>query len=1029
MSLRKFILGATCLLGLFVFLPNVAFAADWSNIGFAGRTVKDFAVAKEDNKHIVAIVDSNGDGQNGYYTVDGGNTWSASTPGSSICYTLLQNPGRTNEYWKGCTSGLLRSIDGGKTFSLARYHGSGMYYLTSANDGKIYYSYSNQVYASSDGLLWQSGNLPNTVSTVSYISVNPGNSNEVFAQRTGTGDGLFRSVDGGLSWSVVSRDIQFRNGINGLYFLGNNTLVVTHLNSGISFSTDSGFTWSAFRSPDPNVTLEYNHAYLSAQNPDIPSNFIVSSRGNADPETSYYSLVGNDPTKTTQASSVQAIGALRISQGVLFSASPSSGITRNDGIATKPEYLIKYPIIIVPGILGSWWSPFTGRWELDPFTHTYDSLYSSLVNAGYEPDKTVFRFPYDWRNDNRTTAVMLKGKINEAKALSGSSKVNIIAHSMGGIVSRVYLEGDSYQYDVDRVFFLGTPQLGSVDSYYTWEGGHVSGSDSLVFQAIFRLFLAEEAAATGRFGDIGIVQYIQHSVTSVGQLLPIFEYYSGPKLPPQNLFLTDLLAASGRIKERGVAVTNIYGETGVTTLSGLTMVESRDPFMWVDGIPKNILSANSFDGVTFAHGDGTVTNNSQLAISGHNILLNGVSHREIPNNSIKVIFEELEIDGLPLITETINKYVLIKAYSPVDFYVESPSGKRIGYNKNGDTFQEVSGAFYSGNESAAEFVVIPNPEVGAYRIVTEGNDTGGYKIESTYIDESLKTEETRAYSGFTESGSLQTITATLSDKGLIDTKVVDTAPPVTVLSQSVETADYYNKEVVIHLSAKDDISGVRGTEYSLDGITWNTYSEDFLISKEGNGTLYYRSVDYAGNIEPTNTGRFVIDKSPPIVSLKTNKAEYTHYEIVKLFCSAADSISGIDTAVVNFEGIDHPCANQIIELTQMKNGNYEVRAKSRDRAGNEVTVMVSFRVVSTFSSTQMDLFSLLTKKKIPISLHIKYSNRLSAAELLKRIGLVKQSNMVLDNMLRALEMDKKLKIIPEHAYNLIKGDFLWLREK
>ncbi len=62
------------------------------------------------------------------------------------------------------------------------------------------------------------------------------------------------------------------------------------------------------------------------------------------------------------------------------------------------------------------------------------------------PGTNYFEFPYDWRRDNRVAAHQLERFINQHLPLwrdaSGAknAKVILIAHSMGGLVSRYYLE-------------------------------------------------------------------------------------------------------------------------------------------------------------------------------------------------------------------------------------------------------------------------------------------------------------------------------------------------------------------------------------------------------------------------------------------------------------------------------------------------------------------------------------------------------------------------------------------------------------
>jgi hypothetical protein len=91
---------------------------------------------------------------------------------------------------------------------------------------------------------------------------------------------------------------------------------------------------------------------------------------------------------------------------------------------------------------------------------------------GYKKDCTLFAVPNDWRKDVDDIAKdYLKKRINEAKLKSGKDKVHIIAHSMGGLITRAYIQGNYYDYDIDKFAMVGTPNHGAANIYYMYEGG------------------------------------------------------------------------------------------------------------------------------------------------------------------------------------------------------------------------------------------------------------------------------------------------------------------------------------------------------------------------------------------------------------------------------------------------------------------------------------------------------------------------------------------------------------------------------
>ena len=85
-------------------------------------------------------------------------------------------------------------------------------------------------------------------------------------------------------------------------------------------------------------------------------------------------------------------------------------------------------------------------------------------NLHYESGKDLLEFGYDFRQDNRKSAAQL------AEAIEGWNVVGpitIIAHSMGSLVSRYYLECLGGKSKVERAIFLGGPHVGTPYAFTT----------------------------------------------------------------------------------------------------------------------------------------------------------------------------------------------------------------------------------------------------------------------------------------------------------------------------------------------------------------------------------------------------------------------------------------------------------------------------------------------------------------------------------------------------------------------------------
>jgi pimeloyl-ACP methyl ester carboxylesterase len=100
----------------------------------------------------------------------------------------------------------------------------------------------------------------------------------------------------------------------------------------------------------------------------------------------------------------------------------------------------------------------------------YDPIIDDLEACGFNESgkpKTLYVFPYDWRKSNYTAAALLADTIDRIRVEhSGDLKITIIAHSMGGLVSRCYLESGDFDTRpgmacVSLLVTIGTPHRGA----------------------------------------------------------------------------------------------------------------------------------------------------------------------------------------------------------------------------------------------------------------------------------------------------------------------------------------------------------------------------------------------------------------------------------------------------------------------------------------------------------------------------------------------------------------------------------------
>ena len=163
--------------------------------------------------------------------------------------------------------------------------------------------------------------------------------------------------------------------------------------------------------------------------------------------------------------------------------------------------------------------------------------------------------------------------------------------------------------------------------------------------------------------------------------------------------------------------------------------------------------------------------------------------------------------------------------------------------------------------------------------------------------------------------------------------VLDTSPPSTsiILNGTTGNNGWYTSKISVSLSSTDNVggSGVAKTEYSLDGMIWNSYTP-FTIDAEGTSTVYCRSTDNAGNVEQTKQQRISVDKTLPIVSGAATTSPNTlgwYNTDVTVHFTAADAVSGVYSVTTD-------------TTITTEGSNQSVSGTATDNAGNSASFVV-----------------------------------------------------------------------------------------
>ena len=143
------------------------------------------------------------------------------------------------------------------------------------------------------------------------------------------------------------------------------------------------------------------------------------------------------------------------------------------------------PVLLVHGASKNgnfWWDPSEDG--------ANKGLPQKLRDEGHEVYAVTFAHNQD---DNFLWAEQIANSIAEIKKKTGAEEVDIVAHSKGGVPTRIYVsdvrregvEATPYQDDVRRVVLVGTPN-GGIDTSFRHSGANftlLSGGDNPAFNA------------------------------------------------------------------------------------------------------------------------------------------------------------------------------------------------------------------------------------------------------------------------------------------------------------------------------------------------------------------------------------------------------------------------------------------------------------------------------------------------------------------------------------------------------------------
>ncbi|MDE2030818.1 MAG: hypothetical protein KGI58_00960 [Patescibacteria group bacterium] len=633
----------------------------------------------------------------------------------------------------------------------------------------------------------------------------------------------------------------------------------------------------------------------------------------------------------------------------------AQGFSSIDCDITNKKVSAKTPVLIIPGVMGTdLWQGSQKLWldighnisdvgdqfmdplkfnsDLTPsninislgnvlskvvalvFTSDYsDGLIQEFKNQGYTQGATsndnLFLFPYDWRYGvSDSTVTLLEAKIDDIRHQTGSDKVDIVAHSTGGLLVKKYVMDHPTDNHIGKAVFVGVPNTGAPKAIKVLLQGDNFGNPFLADSEMKKL--AEN------FPVVYDLSPSQEYFNNKGSYIETIDsgYFTQTKnnldFNQSNNFLTsnhslnsqaltnahNLHTASFDNFDMRTAGVDLYAIDGCKAGTLSKVIERRQ---------KDILGniSVSYDQPTETPGDGTVPLESatNLPINNANkYFALKASHGEmLSQEGIKqeivnlISGSNLDV-GTNRITQDISQCKLngkaISIYSPLSIEVTDQDGRQSGLSSDGVMHNDIPNADFQlmGDH---KFIYLPTDEGQVYSIKVTGTGDGDFTLKNANINNNLVTGSeifsnipvTTNLTGTLNLGAATTMSLDTNGDGSIDSNInpsstldanqsEDLVPPITtsnIHGRLNKKNGYYKDDVSITLAAIDPVvdgqpeqtSGLLNINYNLDNTGYKIYSRSFHIDKKGLHTLKFFSTDRAGNNEGEQSINFTIGKN------------------------------------------------------------------------------------------------------------------------------------------------------------------------
>jgi hypothetical protein len=502
-----------------------------------------------------------------------------------------------------------------------------------------------------------------------------------------------------------------------------------------------------------------------------------------------------------------------------------------------------------------------------------EALQQELELYQYQIENNLFFFSYDWRLDLNKTVDLLIQKIEQIKLETGSDKVDIIAHSMGGLLAKAVINSHIRE-NVDKLIFIGTPHLGAPKAGKILLEGDRFGIPWL---------------DSDRIKEIGL------NLPSLHQLLPVPKYFD-----EFQGYITKFKIAKEYSPLDFDSTTDFYIDVKDKNPIMFHLAENFHQFglnfpnlnnMSIYNISgcrnstQTSYSLNLFNEIRkigYTSGDGTVPLISADYIDlpmGNKFYVRNGHHTELPStNGVRKLIIDILNNEEPSLEKNISddksfcnfNGKSISWHSPVEVHIYDQNGNHTGPIDDGSIEYGITGIDYDIIDNE-KFIFLPTDDNGEYFMEAVGQKDGSFDLKISDVNNG-EVILTRVFndvpisylatvglliSEFEQNDSISIkndgeVFKFSTDAVLDGDEINDLFPPHTtakiVSAWNRKTSGTNQLQLI--LDAEDLESGILATYYSLNNdSSFVKYENPIQINRRQGATIFYYSVDRAGNNE------------------------------------------------------------------------------------------------------------------------------------------------------------------------------------